>query len=331
VPELGPLYLIHGDDHGGVVGRRARLLALAESRRDSVEVLIGEDATPAGVAAALAAMTLALGRRVLVVDGVERWREAEVEKQLAPALGALAPETTLALFAREEARAKAPGALHKAVKRAGGQIVEHATVKRWELPRWVREQGERVGLSLDAAAAAALVDHVGERQQRLLRELEKLALSGCTAVSVADVEELAAQSSERRAYQLADALLAGDAGAASALYLRLCAQGERVQGLLYPMARRVRDAVAVSQSLQAGVPVAKIKESLRPLSGRAADRFIADVRRSDQQRLRGALGILADLELSTRGGSPLPSARGPFSGLHEETLALRAIAAIAAG
>ncbi len=35
-----------------------------------------------------------------------------------------------------------------------------------------------MGLSLDAAAAKALVAQVGERQQRLLRELEKLALEG---------------------------------------------------------------------------------------------------------------------------------------------------------
>ena len=35
-----------------------------------------------------------------------------------------------------------------------------------------------MGLELDAAAAKALVAQVGERQQRLLRELEKLALEG---------------------------------------------------------------------------------------------------------------------------------------------------------
>ena len=88
------------------------------------------------------------------------------------------PDTTLALFAREEARAKAPAALHDAVKRAGGQIVAQMTVKPWELAKWAREQAARLGLSLDAAAAKALVAQVGERQQRLLRELEKLALEG---------------------------------------------------------------------------------------------------------------------------------------------------------
>src|SRR5208282_6305318 len=96
-------------------------------------------------------------RRVIIADGAERWSKAEVEKQLAPALAQMPPDTTVALFAREDQRAKAPAALHEAVKRAGGQVVAQMTVKPWELPKWVREQGQRLGLELDAAAAKALV------------------------------------------------------------------------------------------------------------------------------------------------------------------------------
>ncbi len=178
MPDLKPAYLIHGDDHGAVAERRAGLRALAEREggADSVETLEGESATPAGVASALAAMTLAIGRRVILVDGVERWKQAEVEQHLTPAMAAMPPETTVALFAREEGRAKAPAAVHEAVKRAGGQVVAQGTVKPWELPKWARAQAARMGIELDMAAATALVGQVGERQQRLVRELEKLAL-----------------------------------------------------------------------------------------------------------------------------------------------------------
>ena len=55
---------------------------------------------------------------------------------------------------------------------------------------------------------------------------------------------------------------------------------------------------------------------------KAAERFLADVQRSDVTGLREALAIVADLELASRGG-----ARG---GLTEDTLALAAIARIAA-
>jgi DNA polymerase-3 subunit delta len=333
MPELKPAYLIHGDDHGAVAERRAGLCALAESREHagSLELLDGDAATPAGVAAALAAMTLAVGRRVIVVDGVERWRDSDVERELAPALKQMPPDTTLALFAREEARAKAPDALHRAVEHAGGQVVAQLNVKPWELPKWAREQAARLGLELDSAASKALVAQVGERQQRLLRELEKLALEGdrdddaaLRKIDVDAIEARAARSAELRAYALADALVGGDEREATILYMRLRGQGERLSGLVYLIASRLRDALAVSLRLDAGESAAAIKRGLR-MPSRAADRLIADVQRSDPQRLRDALGALADLELDSRGGAVLTRERSPLAALDEDTVALRAI------
>jgi DNA polymerase-3 subunit delta len=334
--ELKPAYLIHGDDHGAVAERRAGLRALAEGPGDatSVEVLEGERATPAGVAEALAAMTLAIGRRVIVVEGVERWRQADVEGTLVPVMRQMPPETTLAMFAREESRAKAPEALHTAVKAAGGQVVAQATVKPWELPKWAREQASRIGLALDAAAAKALVAQVGDRQQRLLRELEKLALEsdvgqadGAT-VDAQRIEDRAAHSAEWRAYALADALVGANSREATASYLRLREQGERLPGLIYLMSQRLRDALAVALRLQAGESEATVKRGLR-MPSRAAERFVADVARSDPGRLQAALAALADLELDSRGGAVIASQRTPFAALGEDTLALRAIVRIA--
>jgi DNA polymerase-3 subunit delta len=332
--ELKPAYLIHGDDHGAVAERRAGLRALAEREgaSDGVEPLEGESATPEGVAGALAAMTLTVGRRVILVDGVERWKQAEVEQRLVPALAAMPPDTTVALFAREEGRTKAPAAVHDAVTRAGGQVVAQATVKPWELPRWVRAQAARMGvIELDMAAATALVGQVGERQQRLLRELEKLALEldSPGRVTAEDVERRAARSAQYRAYTLADALVGGDPREATRAYMRLREQGERIAGLTYLMASRLRDALAIALRLQAGESTAEVRRGLR-MPPRAAERFVADVARTDPERLRAALGALADLEIDTRGGSPLPEGRSRMSGLDEDTLALRAIEQITA-
>jgi DNA polymerase III subunit delta len=351
VPDLKPVYLIHGDDHGAVAERRAGLRALGESQQGggaSVELLEGEAASPAGVADALAAMTLSIGRRVIIVEGVERWRQADVETHLTGAIAQMPPDTTLALFAREEARAKAPAELHDAVKRAGGQIVAQMTVKPWELAKWARERATRMGLSLDAATAKALVAQVGERQQRLLRELEKLALEGDgpgdassvggasagstpkpRQMGVQDVERRAAHSTEWRAYGLADALVGGDSREAAQSYLRLRQQGERISGLTYLMAQRLRDALAIAVRLQAGESAAEVKRGLR-MPPRAAERFVADVARSDVERLRSALAALADLELDTRGGAPLTRSRTALAALDEDTVALHAIESITA-
>jgi DNA polymerase III subunit delta len=339
--ELKPAYLIHGDDHGAIAERRAGLRALAEQPGDgaaSVELLDGDRATPAAVADALAAMTLAVGRRVIVVEGVERWRDADVQQQLAPAFEQMPPDTTVALFAREEARAKAPAAVHDAVKRAGGQVVAQMNVKPWELPKWAREQGARLGVSLDAAAAKALVAQVGDRQQRLLRELEKLALEGDgedgsgdahgRTIGIDEIERRAAHSTQWRAYALADALVGADAAEATRAYMRLRAQGERLSGLIYLMAQRLRDALAVAERLRAGESVASVKRGLR-MPAHAAERFVADVARSDVTRLRAALGAIADLELDSRGGAVLAADRTSSAALDEDTIALRAISEIA--
>jgi DNA polymerase III subunit delta len=299
---LKPAYLVHGDDHGRIAERRARLRALAErtSGVAGIEVLEGEAATPENAAAALSAMTLGAEHRFVVVDGAERWKESELD-ELEAVLRAMPPDTTVAFFAREEGRAQAPRRLHDAVRSAGGDVAEEKIVKPWELPKWVAARARELGLEPDAGAAKALIARVGERQQRLLRELEKLslALGPGSALASEQLDELAAASSERRSWNLADALVARDGAAATRLYLELRAQGERLTGLIFQMARRVRDAVDVAERLESGESAAQVRKGLR-MPPKAAERFVADVEKSDTDALRRALEHLADLELDSR-------------------------------
>ncbi len=324
VAELKPAYLFHGEDHGRIAERRASLRALAErlSGAQGVEILEGDSASVDAVAATLSAMTFAIGRRFVIVDGVERWKDGELEPMVS-ALGHLDPDTTAAFFAREDGRLKAPAALAQAVQAAGGDVRVEATVKPWELPKWVQARGAELGLDVSSAAAKALVGLAGERQQRLLRELEKLALGlpGGSRVEVEEVEEVVAGSAERRAWALADALLARDASSAMRCYLELRAQGERLTGLLFLMTRRLRVGLDAVTRLEAGEAAAQVKRSLR-MPPRAADRLLADAQRSDAAALRKAIEVLADLELASRGGAA--------GALGEDTLALTAIRRIAA-
>jgi DNA polymerase-3 subunit delta len=325
MPAFKPAYLIHGDDHGRIAERRARLRALAEqqSGANGTELFEGDQSDPDAVAAALSAMTFAIGWRFLIVDGTERWKEKELDA-LIEALGHVPPDTTVAFFAREEGRAVAPKALHDAVKKAGGDISAEGSIKPWELPKWVSARAKELGLTLESGAPGALVRHVGDRQQRLLRELEKLALEfgPGTTLDASDIEELTAPSAERKTWSLADALLGGDAAAATRAYLALRAQGERVPGLLYWMAQRLRQAHEVAVALEAGEPAAQVRRRLR-MPSKAAEQLLNDARDAGADRLREAIVELAELELASRGG------RGK-GGASEDTAALRTIQRIAA-
>jgi len=318
-----PAYLIHGDDHGRIAERRANLRARAEAESGAggLEVLEGDDATPAAVGHALSAMTFAIGRRFVVVDGAERWKQAEVDEHVVPALRSLAPDTTVAFFAREDGRAKAPASLAKAVTKAGGDVAEQATVKGRELPKWAMGEARRLGIELDPAAAQVLVAQVGDRQQRLLRELEKLALEhGAGAkVGVEDVSDAAADSAEIQVWGLVDALVARDRRTVFRTFLELREQGEAMPRLIPLLARRVRDVLAITDRLEAGESPAQVKASMKG-SPWAADRRIKEARATDADALRRALECLAELELQTRG----------LGDASEDTAAIRALGRMAA-
>ena len=109
-------------------------------------------------------------------------------------MASIAPDTTVAFFAREDSRRKAPSGLHEAVLKAGGTISTEQSVKSWktaqmgdpdELVSWV--------CSSTPTPRERLISSVGDRQQRLLRELEKLALWAGPGAQLgpAEIEEIA--------------------------------------------------------------------------------------------------------------------------------------------
>ena len=248
MPTFKAAYLIHGDDHGRISERRSRLRAMAEAESGSagVELFEPDACTPDAIAAALSAMTFAIGRRFIIADGVERWKDGDVA-DVATAMKSMDPDMlTVAFFAREEGRYKTPPALVKAVEAAGGIVAAEDIPKARALPKWIAGQAKELGIEIDDQGARALVAQVGDRRLRLERELEKLALEygEGARIGVEEVQASCASSAERKAWTLADALVAGDEKAATRLLLELRQQGERLPSLLYQMVRRVRDALA---------------------------------------------------------------------------------------
>src|SRR6266545_3817686 len=134
--EMKPAYLIAGSDEAKIARARGRLRDRAEReggpgalelfeagdgrRSPDVEALVGS----------LAAISLISARRYLLVDGVEAWGKADTERA-AEALGQIPPETTVALVAH----GKAPAALVKAVRGAGGEVLSFDVPKEREIPK----------------------------------------------------------------------------------------------------------------------------------------------------------------------------------------------------
>ena len=300
---LKPAYLVCGDDDAKIDAWRARVRRRAEDERGpgGLELFDARQSDTGEVAAALAMLSFETATRYLLVDDVGAWKAGELGP-LEEALAGLPPETVLVLIARGKHQKQ----LAKAVEKAGGEVREYAAPKPWELPKWCVGHARELGLQLDGEAAKELVARVGTSQQRLSRELEKIALAvhPSTNVTTADVERLAATDTAPGAYDLADALVAGDLRGTLALAVQLDEHGERPGKLVWPIVRRLREVHQAAALLGAGMPDAQVAAALKGPPW-ASKKVIARAKKADVATLERALCVFADLEVELRGGSDL--------------------------
>ena len=317
--DLKPAYLVHGDDEVKLDSwrRRLRARASAEGPSTTLEVLAGDALTAEAFADAIGALTLSVGPRYVMADGVDRWKDKDV-KQAAEALKALPPETVVLLIAPgkvtrrrgEGSRGPAPDALVKAVTAIGGevQLCEAPTPAKY--PGWVAREAAELGLVVSDDAAHALVARVGTdenrsvRQRRLMRELEKLAVYAPEGgrVDRETVEAVTMSDVEARAYELADAVIDGDRERALVLAEDLRDRGVEMMHIVFAMLRQLRQARRAAAMLEAGASKQEIASALR-VPPFIANQIAARAGRADAARLERALEELAELDYTVRGAA----------------------------
>jgi DNA polymerase III subunit delta len=303
--EMKPLYLIAGSDGAKIDATRARLRARAEREGGEAALEVFEASEGRGMPdheallAAIPAMSLMESRRYLLADGIERWRDKQLEPVIA-SLAELPPDLTLVLICRD----KPPAKLLKAVKAAKGEVHEFEAPKAREMPRVLVGEAQGLGFRLDPAAARMLVERMGANPVRLRNELERLALWAGEGeeVSADDLAAMVADTSEAAVWSLSDALIEGDAAAAMRIGERLIGQGENVTGLIYGLASRLRSACAASAQLEEGIPPQQVESSLK-MHPYAAKQLVKRLQGTDLANLRTATETLAELELWCRGGA----------------------------
>ena len=145
--EMRPLYLIAGTDGAKIDATRSRLRARAERDGGAASLQVFEPGEGRGapdheaLLGAIPAMSLTESRRYLLADGVERWRDRQLEA-VAAALAELPPDLSVVLIAR----AKAPAKLVQAVKAAKGEIHEFEAPKARDMPRLLIADAEAARL-----------------------------------------------------------------------------------------------------------------------------------------------------------------------------------------
>ncbi len=301
--ELKPVYLITGGDRPKI--QRALRRLRSRIGEDAVELLSADEASGADAVAACNSMgLLGGGRRLVIIEDVERWKAADV-KTLAEYLADPAPDTVLALVAAE---LKKDSALGKACAKTG-EILTYDVPKR-RLGDWVSTQFKDRGVLVDAEAARVLVEIVGENPEELASEVDKIATwAGSDPVGAREIEELAAGCAEVPGYELTDAWGRRDlAGALTACQTLLERSGDPVSrtvpaliGLLVAHVGRVRDCQAFAEEgLSSREAASRLKR--HPFY---VEKLYTQARNYGPDELRGAVVRLAALDHAVKGGSRL--------------------------
>ncbi|MBD0317717.1 MAG: DNA polymerase III subunit delta [Thermoleophilia bacterium] len=304
---LRPVYLLTGSDRPKV--RRALARLRGRFPPEAVELFSADTATGADAVAGCNALGLFGddGARLVVVEGVERWRaddaEAVVEYLRDPVGGAV-----LALVA--DAALRQPQLV--AAVEGAGHVLRFDVPKPRDPSVWVRGEFERVGVRADAEAARALVEIVGDDVVELAAEVEKIATwAGDEAIGRREVELLATGTGETFVWTLTDAWGSRDVarvlGVCESLLERRAREPFSIAVALASYVGRVRAAQALEQEGASAGEVAKrlrIKEYPARKALQHAKSFSRDeldlivVRLAElDAALKGASRLAAELEL----------------------------------
>jgi DNA polymerase-3 subunit delta len=297
---LLPVYLLTGSDRPKQLRALRRLRARFGA--EALEQLSADSASGADAVAACNALGLFGGEgggRLVIVQGVERWRKADVDAVAAYARDPV-PVTVLALVADEVPR----GSALPAIVEKHGQVLRYEAPKAANLHSWVRKEFERLGVAADADAARALVEIAGDDTVALANEVEKLvAWADGEPISRKEVEQLAAPGREAAAWALTDAWGTRDLPT----LLEACDLAlEKTEPFLLAVrlashVGRVRAAQALAEEGLGARDVArrlKIKEF-------PARKVLQHAERYSREELDSALVRLAELDAAIKGASRL--------------------------
>lgn len=305
--ELKPVYLLTGTDRPKVTRAMRRLRSRIGD--EATELLAADEVGGSDVVASCNAMGLfASERKLVIVERIEAWKQAELEPVIAY-LDEPAPETVLALLG-ETLKKDSP--LAKAVAKVGEVLVYDLPKRgsRADVPGWVRQQFAAQGVKVDQPACRLLVELVGDDLNELAGEIDKLiAWADGDAIGEAAIERLVPPRGEVPPFDLTDGWGRRDVAAVLAASERLLARAgvpprdalPRIVGLLTSHVTRVAEC----QNLAAeGVAARDAAERMKK-SRFYVEKLYEQGANFTPDELRLAIVRLAELDLALKGGSRL--------------------------
>lgn len=257
-----PVYIFYGQDTFSLREELTRLRAQLDTDgmlASSTVVLDGATVTPPEVLTACQTLPFFGGRRLVVVEGLlsrfNRSGRAPYRGQPGPALepwrplaeiATTMPPSTVLVLVDEALDPRNP--LLRLLS-PGATVRQFRPLRPGEVPTWLRQRAQALGLSITAGAVRLLAELAGNNLWALDSELKKLAAySNGRPIQEEDVRAVAAAWQEAGIFTLVDAVVEGRVATALHHLRGLMATGATPTYILAMLARQYRLLVLAKEA-----------------------------------------------------------------------------------
>jgi DNA polymerase-3 subunit delta len=289
------VYLLLGDDEE----RKGRGVEKLRRGRE-VESYDTSETTPEAVVSACNSYSLFGEGPFVLVKNLDAWNAAQ-KSVIVAYLDNPAPEADLVLLGK---KLGARERLLAAVKKSGEvHTFEQPTGKA--LVRWVVGHAKGLGLDLPEDVAGSLIERCSGDKQRLVSEMEKLALYVAgRPTTEEDVEALCPPDVQSNIFAFVDALAAGDRGRVLRLLEDLISTGEPLLRVTYMVRRQFRLVARARALFERGASQGEVARELK-VPPFVARKLEEQARGLSDEDLEEALSLVLNLERGLKGGSDL--------------------------
>ncbi len=249
---MAAVFVFTGENHHALKEEKTRWVQefTRKHGEDNMIRLDGKSQTLRTLLDEVSMMPFLAEKRLFVIDGIPKLDKEEVDVLLEQ----VHPQV-IVLFTDPKPD-KRLGGVKQLLSKA--DVKEFAPLKGSLLAQWVTDAARSNGATLDPKARDLLIEFVGEDQEMLLREVEKLALhAGGKPITKEDVENMTIPTDEGVVWKMTDLLSAGRKKDAAAFVRKTLDRGGDAYGLWAILLSFLKNTAAVRIALDSGIVSSK--------------------------------------------------------------------------
>jgi DNA polymerase-3 subunit delta len=307
---LGPLYVVHGDEHLLAIEAADRIRAAARAAGFTERDVLSVDRHFRWNRLVESGQSLSLfGDRKLIdlrIPGGKPGKEGSAALQAFAKTVTDGDTITLVTLPRLEREQKSSawfGALE-----AAGVTIEAPLVERTRLPAWIAERLAAQQQSADAEALAFLADRVEGNLLAAHQEIQKLGLlHPAGRLGFDQVRDAVLDVARFDVFKLGEAMLAGDPARVARMVDGLRGEGESPVLVHWAMSEEVRALLRAKLGIASGQSLSTLLRQLRVWGARERS-FETALKRLSLTALRNALARAAEIDRIVKGLRPIGAA-----------------------